>query len=494
MPIVNESYSSPRYSAYIDRNGTHGTLSVKQEKTITQTGYRSGPLTAAEQAAIENKGIRLGESVSAINYLEGVGYQYMERANRPFIVHDRNATKTHFYGPARIAYQAGFHRGTSVANYDIVGCLAVETLNPTSVMPTPPTNAQLESSAGQLLRDSLPNANSFALARSLGELRDAGLIARGLNLKGLNPALKEKILVQMALANVNVGGTKGLQPADFKTNKRLLKKGAELFLTWVFGIQPTLGDISYVADVIIRHDGHIKRYIEDQERNIRTSRRLGVWQGSGNGSSTSKLASGGSNNLTLTMGPATLKAAYLQVASSGSQISILAPQLEWSWTASQAVRSFANWEFFVPQPTGLPERAASYKEKAERILGEGASAGTVWDLTPYTWLTDWFFDVGGILHYQEQLNNNQVASRSTGWSFYEQLNYQCQFAGHRLDTTGVVNPYDLDYCNSVFATTKAKWTHHVRRGGSPYSVGPTWSLTSQQWSILGALGITKFPL
>lgn len=495
MPIISEGNTPARYAAYIDRNGSHGTLSVKSGKHISQTGYRSGQLSAAEQAAIESK-LQLKDTRSGIAYLEEVGYQYALRQNRPFLVHDRTAIKTTYSLPGRINWVADLHRGASLAHYDMVGCIAVETLNPGSVIPAQPSWTTLQSVGGDMLRQSVPQPSSFTLARSLGELRDAKLIARGLNLKGLAPDQKEKFLISLALSKAGKLGGTGFNPGDLSaaSKKKLLKKGGELFLTWVFGIAPTLGDLNYVAETIIRHDGHIKRYIEDQERNIRTSSKRSFWSDVASGQSVSRFSQGGTNNFSINLGPATLKCAYLQIAGTGSSLNVLAPILDWSWKGSQSLRTFANWEFFVPQPTKLPERAATYKEKAEKILGEGVSAATVYDLQPYTWMADWFFDVGGILHYQEALNNNQVASKSSGLSFYEKLGYRATFAGFNYDSTGTLSPYILDRVNSVSASTTADYSHHERRGGSPYSVGPTWAFNAQQWSILGALGLSKFPL
>ena len=246
-----------------------------------------------------------------------------------------------------------------------------------------------------------------------------------------------------------------------------------------------------VADAVIRSDHGVRRTIGSGKTQTRSRRKRILWEDSAYGTQAIKLASGNLQNGTLTLGPTDYKYSYLQYAGSGSSVNVLAPVLDWSWSAVRTLHQFATWEFFVPEPHKIESRLDSYKEAAQNLIGSGASASTVYDLSPYTWLVDWFFDVGGLIHYQEALNGNGVVARSSGYSLFDRMTVSATFQKHVYNPIGTLSPYTVKDYRSFGTTAHASYKRHVRRAGNPYSIGPTWSLSSQQWSILGALGISQ---
>ena len=135
-------------------------------------------------------------------------------------------------------------------------------------------------------------------------------------------------------------------------------------------------------------------------------------------------------------------------------------------------------------------RLDAYKAMAESLIGEGASLGTLYDLTPYSWLANWYVDVGGILHYQQAIANNQVAAVSNGYSLMELLSVR---ASLQTPTLLASDTYVIDTLSQSpgYAVATYGWKRHTRRGGTPYSMSPTWSMSPQQWAITGALGLSR---
>lgn len=117
-----------------------------------------------------------------------------------------------------------------------------------------------------------------------------------------------------------------------------------------------------------------------------------------------------------------------------------------------------------------------------RIAGLSVNPEIAWDLTPFSWLADWFGNMGDIV---------------SNISSFVQDNLVQEY-GYVMSTQSVKSKYDVRFLD-VNAVGKKYWrytsayrkrTLKMRVYGYPYSFGPTpGSLTNRQISILGALGL-----
>jgi hypothetical protein len=107
------------------------------------------------------------------------------------------------------------------------------------------------------------------------------------------------------------------------------------------------------------------------------------------------------------------------------------------------------------------------------IYGLEINPALMWELSPYSWLADWHFNIGTVLENMSRFANDGLAMR---WGYI-----MC----HQVVTKTI--SWDG---NSVSLTSERK----TRRAGNPYgfAMNPS-SYSGRQMAILAALGISKGP-
>jgi len=119
-----------------------------------------------------------------------------------------------------------------------------------------------------------------------------------------------------------------------------------------------------------------------------------------------------------------------------------------------------------------------------RIMGGLPSPSVVWNALPWTWLVDWFVDVGTMLENMDAGVANRLAAdyfyvmRSRGGI---QTNECTQWLFRK---TGEVF--------SVNGTSVTEWSHKTRSPGDPFGWNTAENnLSGMQLSIIGALGLSR---
>lgn len=456
MPYISES--SPNKTKWIDirKNTTTGSVLCKTGRSRTQYGWRSARLTQEEELGIRKNSVS-GNVVSLIDSVEQGDYEYQKHRSRAFVVNDRDYTETD-YTPSRFTQQVSFDsHGAGIYNIDAVGNWAISGITPSSFMGASVSDATQMNIGSSLMRQSVPRVPASNLVRFAGESRDA--------------------------------------PAMFRAASYLPRNRAEMggaYLNYVFGVIPTVKDILQMAETVLVADKHIRQHVALEKQRVQTHRTKLADSGSDIWWSTAKLSNGSLANQSSSFNGANVQYSYLTAGGAGNPQNVLYPIISVQSTWSKTVRQFATWEYFIPKPREIHSRLDRYKMLAEALVGEGVSPGTAWNLTPYTWLSDWFVDIGGLLHYQQQVNDNHITAVSNGFSYREELEVKATFHGCGVSYLGVVNPWTVLSLSNPYAQSVVRYRRHKRRGGNPYSLGPTWtSLSVQQWAILGALGLSR---
>jgi len=116
------------------------------------------------------------------------------------------------------------------------------------------------------------------------------------------------------------------------------------------------------------------------------------------------------------------------------------------------------------------------------LYGARINPTTLWKITPWSWLVDWFVHLGDfIAHWDDYVNDGIVAKYL----------YVCQT--YRRDVTKTVQFY---FKSGTFAHSWQRSFVSKRRepADSPYGFNRPWSsITPSQWAILGAIGIGRTP-
>lgn len=462
-PVVSESSNSPDRSFTVAKSGyPPSVVYLLNGRHRSQTGFRSGPLTNEDKEALAYADINHANQLSVIALQEPIeGDEFhppaaVKHSSRAWPVHDRDYTQTR-YRPTgfNLAYRSGYPQPTT--NTSVQGCFGVYGMQG-GYWPSLPSTSTLEGIAGTLLRNSRPPKRGFDLARFAAEQREAPLLWKASNYR---PRTRKEL-----------GGA---------------------FLNYMFGIRPTGSDLGYLAELVLRTDGPVHSLLDYEKVREKKYGRKVLFSNSNSGEQIYTTSDTTAQGGTSALGFAKFKYYYLvKFGSTGSNP--LWPIFHWSYTSKQLLKTFATWEYFVPQPHEIRGRLASYRRKAELILSSAkVDEGTVYDLTPWSWLLDWFVDIGGLIRYQRDCVDNQVVATGCGYSIWEEHTTLLHYSGLKLNPLyngsypyGTVS--DIRF-TGVSASVQIR--KHTRRAGNPYSISPTWSLTSQQWAILGALGLTR---
>jgi hypothetical protein len=148
---------------------------------------------------------------------------------------------------------------------------------------------------------------------------------------------------------------------------------------------------------------------------------------------------------------------------------------------SQRVWFSGSFTYYVT-PGMSPGKLSAYEAAANRLLGTRLTPSLVWQLSPWTWLTDWFVDFGSMIQNLEAM----VLDGSVMWYGYvmatQQRSHTYHLAGSRLNDGS-----ELLLEQQFTAVTKQ------RARATPFGFGlsPNTDLSMKQWTILAALGITR---
>lgn len=137
------------------------------------------------------------------------------------------------------------------------------------------------------------------------------------------------------------------------------------------------------------------------------------------------------------------------------------------------------FRYYIPALMLGDKHVKYWKQKAIRLLFGGTiSPALLWELTPWSWLIDYFSNVGDI-----------VANMDTGWA----ENLVAKYA-YVMRTERDVITVSSD-CN-IPSVPHMDWEFPIERksrlAADPFGFSSSWGdLTSRQWSILAALGISR---
>lgn len=462
MPYVYDSSQDSDTYPVVWKNTDSKVVQFPNGRSRWQYGYRSrGPHNAEVERAIStpSKWANTAHLIGAFEEFDGQsGFGYSGKNARQFRVNNRDYTE-HVYRPASgIAGATTYTYGTRTYDFTRTGAFGITSCSPN--LSGDPSDDALASIAGGIRRRTAPAQSEIDLTRSLGELRDAPRLFRASNY----------------------------------TVPRSKKQLGEEYLNWVFGVQPTLSDFQSMAETVYQSSSILREYVAHERRRMRRSGTVtldskegsGTWQAN---ATTYTTYNGGTFNFGAISGRGY---ALVDAPSAYYSSDTLQVYGHWSWFAHKYVRSFATYEYFIPRPSDFGARLEAYNQQATRVMGGGLTAATAYDLTPWTWLIDWFVDVGGILRYQQTVADNQMVVTNGGFTLQEEVTAQVTLSGAReYKPPALVRAWTPTTISASSAVASYRFKKVRRRPGSPYSASPVWDFTPQQAAIVGALGLSR---
>jgi hypothetical protein len=126
-------------------------------------------------------------------------------------------------------------------------------------------------------------------------------------------------------------------------------------------------------------------------------------------------------------------------------------------------------------------KLAAYEAAANKLLGTRLTPSLVWELAPWSWLTDWFVDMGALIGNIQ----SAVLDGSVMWYGYVMCR---QRAGSLYTNTGI--RLNKQPAMTVQAYYRTETKQRVRASPFGFGLSPN-AFSMKQWSILAALGISK---
>jgi len=150
------------------------------------------------------------------------------------------------------------------------------------------------------------------------------------------------------------------------------------------------------------------------------------------------------------------------------------------------------YSYLLAEGHSFFSRMERYEQQANRLLGTRMNADTIYQVTPWSWLIDWYADVGMFLRNVSALSEDSLVLRY-GYVMHEQsATREYSIDNVRAIHGGIPRQYALGVPTRVSMTFQL--TSKLRRRATPYGFGlKLESLSPQRWAVLGALGMTQSP-
>jgi hypothetical protein len=243
-------------------------------------------------------------------------------------------------------------------------------------------------------------------------------------------------------------------------------KLGEEFLNWEFGYKPLAADAASAMGLVGQVSKIANQYLRDNGRMVRRSYDFGTI------TTKSTWKSAGSNFIVLGQ-----TYPYCFAGGPTGQITI-------TEQSSYRVWFSGAYQYFIPIDSNRFDTLRRYASLSNKVTGLELTPEVLWNLAPWSWLSDWLINLGDLVHNFSAFGTDGLVMKY-GYLMVKKASVKTYtHSGVFYKTGGGSGPITNTYTQ--------EWK--TRSRATPYGFGlnPN-SFTNRQWSILGALGLTKGP-
>jgi hypothetical protein len=255
------------------------------------------------------------------------------------------------------------------------------------------------------------------------------------------------------------------------------------YLNVVFGFAPFVSDLIKAGNSLMNASVAIRQYMRDSGRDVR--RRYDFPPIKTNGAVTDVTGSSAS------MVPSMTSSNYDPLFVGGG---VDRPsKIERQEILTQKIWFSGKYTYYLParfqdgqftdKGDTIWDRLVTYEALWNKVLGTRLTPAVLWNLTPWTWLSDWFLNVGDVISNMTSLQNDNLV-----------LRYGYLMCETTLEVIYTAYGFKFTSFNPGPLVTAYRQTRKSRYRATPFGFGlnPA-TFTPQQWAILGALALTKTP-
>lgn len=140
------------------------------------------------------------------------------------------------------------------------------------------------------------------------------------------------------------------------------------------------------------------------------------------------------------------------------------------------------YTYYLPSGDNFGDKVALYAAKAQHLLGIRLTPDVLWNLAPWTWLSDWVFNIGDNISVATAMSQDGLLLKY-GYVMREQNSQRAltikNVRDHTDKSVGVIR--------ELYSTSQKL---RVRADPYGFAVKPG-DYTTRQWAILAALGMSR---
>lgn len=247
------------------------------------------------------------------------------------------------------------------------------------------------------------------------------------------------------------------------------KTASEEYLAWEFGLRPILRDFTAAYSSILSFTKSWAQLVQDSGKLVRRRINFPVTTESWDFPAEPGRLSFISNSIS-----SEFDRMFVGQSKSGTQLR--------SVTRSQRVWFSGAFTYYLPTGVTLWEDIKLMERRYQDLLGFEFSPEALWNLTPWSWLSDWTNNIGQNIANATSFGSDNLVMKYGYLMSTTTADHAISLSGPTIKRTGFQGPY-----TTIFRVTrKQRWK------ATPYGFGLNPSAFSpRQWAILAALGFTK---
>lgn len=244
------------------------------------------------------------------------------------------------------------------------------------------------------------------------------------------------------------------------------------YLNVQFGIMPSVGDIQNLAKGVAQFTVQA-RNMQERARELHIRRHVSLGQ-------TRSLSLVTNDNFSVGVGTFN-NSNYLPFFWNGNGTKSCADIVETeTWFSGAYLQHIADGYAFLG-------KASKYEALANKLLGTHLTVQDVWQLTPWSWLIDWFYDVNGFISNLTAFKSDSLVLKYGYIMHHVKVTRERSIRGMKPLQTSY-GPSNIPSSLTMYTTTEYK----NRKRSTPYGFDVNLDvLSAQRVAVLAALGLTR---
>ncbi|DAD51639.1 TPA_asm: maturation protein [ssRNA phage Gerhypos.1_50] len=237
-----------------------------------------------------------------------------------------------------------------------------------------------------------------------------------------------------------------------------------------FGWRPLIADLQKFALAVLAGNNLLRQYVRDSNRQVR--RHTVLFEGTA-----------------LTEKPPWNSGVNYVHADEGLPYSpegffMILPSATVTDTVTQRVWFSGAYAYLLADLSSWVRKAERFDQQANHLLGTRLTPSVLWELTPWSWMIDWFGNFSAVVQNADALTSDSLSLRYG----YIMHHYEVR------REVSIIGAYDFQGKRMPTITAYLTRSSKTRTRATPFGFGLDLStLSPRQWAIVGALGGTKSP-